>query len=164
MTESDRKAEEAENQFRQWLDFHKIPHLYIEQRKDRLSVGLKEIFGAKRPDFIVLVEGLGLILIDVKNRRFQDDGFEISTNDLKKYANLEKHFNFKVWFAVSGEELKFATWYWISVRQANAISKPKKVFRSNRFFYITNEIFLRDCIRIEKSDSNKVLISKLLKV
>jgi len=56
----------AEKKFKQWLDKHNIPYLYIHQDIETFSSAFKNSSG-KRPDFMVLIPNFGFIFVDVKD-------------------------------------------------------------------------------------------------
>ncbi len=146
--QSNRKGAEAERYFRKWLDQHHIPYFYISQDLlTPISRGLKEVFNAKRPDFIVLIEKLGLIFVDVKFRDWSDSGsFTINAANVNKYASLQKNFNFKVWLALSNEKVNFRKWYWVNITDIVRNYRPGKVFRN---FAGRTKVYLAYSIPVE---------------
>ena len=54
----------AEQEFKKWLDKHRIPYWYIQQDIDTFSQELKKQF-TKRPDFFILIPNFGFILVIV---------------------------------------------------------------------------------------------------
>ena len=55
------KGKETERMFKQWLDNHNIPYLYIHQEKETFSSFFKENLRGKRPDFMLLIPYFGFI-------------------------------------------------------------------------------------------------------
>ena len=66
--DSKRKGDEADIEFRNWLDKHSIPYFYIKQDLECFSKALDDVFSGKRPDFMILLPNFGFIFVDVKNR------------------------------------------------------------------------------------------------
>ena len=109
----------AEAKFKEWLEEKGYPFLYIEQSKDFFATFFKNT-GVKRPDFLILVKGLGLIAVDVKNRELQQEyeTFVIDEEkDIKKLIAFDRIFRIPVWLAISNEANAFRTWYWITLSE-----------------------------------------------
>ena len=59
---------QTEHTFKNWLDKHTTPYWHISQDIDSFSPALKKIF-TKRPDFAILLPNIGLLFVDVKNKK-----------------------------------------------------------------------------------------------
>ena len=79
------KGEEAEAKFQEWLDKNNIPYLYIQQDKEKFASFFKT--GFKRPDFIILIPNIGLILVDVKYRVISEKYKDIAIHIIKCCRN-----------------------------------------------------------------------------
>src|SRR3989344_4834897 len=53
--ENKKKGFEAESKFREWLEKHNIPYLYLQQDTQTISIAFKKYFSGKRPDFLLLI-------------------------------------------------------------------------------------------------------------
>jgi hypothetical protein len=162
---SSQKGKIGEDKFRSWLDARLIPFFGVDQKQDRLSVSLKQKFKSKRPDFIIFVPKIGLIIVDVKYLSIDsvNKAFLLDPEDIEKYSNLEKNFNYKVWFAFSNASLN-DVWYWVSVAEVLEKCKDQtkrflhKTFEKPKFAGIANIIPVSLCIPIGPNDSlNKMI-------
>ncbi|MDW3191897.1 MAG: hypothetical protein R8G66_06020 [Cytophagales bacterium] len=85
---------------------------------------------AKRPDFLVLIDSIGMIAVDVKNYKLSKDKcytLKLETEVLPA-LNFERLFRIPVWYAYYDE--KDENWYWISALKA--ISKDLGEKRENQ--------------------------------
>ena len=159
----------GEARFRQWMDRQKIPFFAIEQERGTLSKGLKKDYDAKRPDFVILIPKIGLILVDVKYLRMHDgpNSFWLTRSDIRQYANLEKSLNYKVWFAFLSNSFP-GTWHWISAidvrdhcketrKQFTRLSNGRQQFIGTRIV-----VPIANCIRIDEKDSLGTLLVKVI--
>ena len=130
-------ANKGEEKFKEWLEYKKYSYIYFDQGQDTFS----SLFlnNVKRPDFLVLIDSIGLIAVDVKSRNklviYNNSGksegrFTLNENeDTKKLLAFERRFRIPVWivFCLGSEECE--TWYWISlseiVEHFTIIEKPK---------------------------------------
>lgn len=114
MVEKEEKGKEAENQFRNWLDKHKIPYLYFHQNPENFAAFFRENSG-KRPDFMLLIPNFGFILVDVKYRKINPSykTYPLDSEETKEYSTMQRKFNLHIWYAISNEELGYKTWLWI---------------------------------------------------
>ncbi len=151
-------GDRAELNFKNWLEKHKIPYLYINQEKETFSSVFEDKL--KRPDFIILLENFGFILVDVKYKKINTDygNFCIDFNETKKYSSLQRRFNLQIWYAISNEESDFKTWFWIPVSKVLELDKKTKTssLSKEEFFPISAEEF----IQISSNDSIDRLFSK----
>lgn len=106
----------AEQEFKNWLDKHKIAYWYIHQDIDTFSEELRRQF-VKRPDFLILLPNFGFILIDVKDKKSAEkyEKFFINAEEVEKYMNLQRTFNLQSWYVVSNDKYHYKTWFWIPI-------------------------------------------------
>jgi hypothetical protein len=123
----------GESKLNQWLNAIGISYLYINQSPDTFA----NLFNAslKRPDFLLLLESVGLIAVDAKNRELHYNDktrqpeyslpFEL---ELKRVMTFERLFRIPVWYAYLSEEPGElgSTWYWISALKALEVGVIKK--------------------------------------
>ena len=157
----------AEDRFIRWLNKHSIPYFQIVSSKNTFSKGLIGIFGAKRPDFLILVQKLGFIVVDVKgysiNRKH--NAFSLKYDDIKKYSRLEKSFNIKMWLAFNDRKYDEKGWYWISMSRAKMDGKQIKEYdRKSKHTYYNRYIPLNKLKRVDVDSPPDVFISKLISV
>lgn len=101
-----------------WLKENGLSYLYVSQDLDTfapLFVG-----NLKRPDFLVLLESVGLIAVDAKNCTRSPDGrFTLQyEEELRRVVTFERIFRIPVWYAYRAEESGRVVWYWISALRA----------------------------------------------
>lgn len=123
------KGREAEKKFREWLDKHDLPYLYIRQEGDNFSSALKETLSGKRPDYMVLIPNFGFIFVDVKYRKISKNynSYPMDSEEAKKYSSLQRKFNMHIWYAISNEESGFKTWLWIPLSKVLESGVSSKV-------------------------------------
>ena len=158
------KGTEAEMRFKDWLDNHEIPYLYIQQDTNTFSTAFKNSFRGKRPDFMVLIPNLGFIFVDVKNRKMNEKykTYPLDADETKKYSSLQRKFNLHIWYAISNEAYDFKTWFWIPVSQVLEEGIPRRVSsKSKTDFYAVNPTKF---VQISIDDSLDRLFSKCFKV
>jgi len=126
-TEAKRKGEEAEEEFKKWLDEHKINYLYIKQGIKSFPKSFsKEL---KRPDFIILLPDAGLIMVDVKRRDiiYKYNDIAVDIPDLIKFDNFQRKFHIPIWYAFSNENLNYEDWFWIPLSDVIRLYKDFKM-------------------------------------
>jgi len=159
--ENKEKGRTAERMFKEWLDKHKIPYLYINQEPETFSSFFKEDLRNKRPDFILLIPYFGFIFVDVKYKNINNNqnNFPIDASDAKKYSSLQRRFNINTWFVISNENVAYDTWYWIPVSKVleAGINLRRSSKSGELFFPIPKNLF----IQVAGSDSLSRLFSKL---
>lgn len=143
----------AEERFKEWLEKHKIPFLYIQQDTDTFSSVFRyESFG-KRPDFLILLKNFGFILVDIKNKKIDPiyKNYCIDEKEAKKFSSFQRMFNLQVWYAISNEDYDFKTWFWIPVSKVleSGIKTHTSSLSKENFFPIPTEEF----VQISDSDS-----------
>lgn len=159
------KEREAEDKFKEWLDKHNIAYWYIQQDIKTFSPSLKQ-YMTRRPDFMILLPNFGFILTDVeyKSPLEQYDVFPVDKEETKQYVNLQKYFNFQVWYVFSHKKFHFNTWFWIPAQKVLEIGKeyPKKGDKRGYFAVPVDKT-----IQLSANEDIGVLFSKssfLLKV
>ncbi len=158
--ENRRKGNEAELRFKEWLEKHNIPYLYLQQDTQTISTAFKKYFSGKRPDFLILIPNLGFIFVDIKYKKLNPDykTYPIDSDETKKYSSLQRKFNLNIWYVLSNEDFDYKTWLWIPI---------SKVFESGRPIFISSkskmEFFAvepQEFIQIATDDSLDRLFSK----
>lgn len=150
----------AELRFKNWLDKHKIPYLYIQQDSDTFSSVFKNENYGKRPDFMILLPNFGFIFVDIKNKKIDLNykNYCLDETEAKKYSSFQRRFNLQIWFVISNEEYDFKTWLWIPV--SKVLESGIKTYissKSNEGFF---PIPLEEFIQISDNDSINRLFEK----
>ena len=105
----------------EWLNKHSYPYVYIEQSPNTFAKLFKDT-AAGRPDFLIAIPGIGLIAVDVKGKdravyyieKEKMAKIVIDQDDVHKAVKFERIFRIPFWFAVTGKDLGYKIWYWIS--------------------------------------------------
>ncbi|MEK6792854.1 MAG: hypothetical protein AABX95_03475 [Nanoarchaeota archaeon] len=158
--ENKKKGLEAENKFREWLEKHNIPYLYLQQDTQTISFAFKKYFHGKRPDFLILIPNLGFIFVDVKYKKISLDykTYPIDSEEIKKYSSLQRKFNLNIWYVVSNEDFDYRTWLWIPISKVFESGRPIfKSSKSNMDFYAVSP---QEFVQIADDDSLDRLLSK----
>jgi hypothetical protein len=136
---------EAEVKFKEWLDKHNIPYLYINQEINTFSSVFKDKL--KRPDFMVLLPNFGFIFVDVKNKEISEGygNFPIDVNETQKFSSLQRKFNLQVWYVLSNRHYNYNTWFWIPVSKVLESEIETKVSSKSKedFFPIPVKEFIQ---------------------
>ncbi len=106
---------QGEIKFKEWLEEHNIPYLYINQEVETFSSFFKG--SLKRPDFMVLLPNFGFIFVDVKDKEIQQGygTFCIDSDETQKFSSLQRKFNLQIWYVLSNKNYNYQTWFWIPV-------------------------------------------------
>jgi len=160
----DEKAEEAEQEFRNFMDKINVPYLPIANEMGKFSAALRDILDSKRPDYLLLLGKAGTLPVDVKyrddERRFPS--FTLDCEEVERYLNFSDAFGIDVWFAISNRQMEYRTWYWLSV---NDVIEKKFQKKENpldgKEFYVAPK---RKLIKVEIEDEKPLaeVIHKLI--
>jgi hypothetical protein len=118
-----RRGEDGEQAMAEWLDKVGLGYLYVAQSPERFA----GLFGddVKRPDFLVLLDSLGLIAVDVKNYTANKGEYTLKfEKEVKKVVAFERIFRIPVWYAYLSKEDK-QTWHWISALKAVEVGEMR---------------------------------------
>lgn len=109
---------DGEEEFVRWLNSCERRFVRVDQSIETFAkLFAKEV---KRPDFLVLLDSIGLIAVDVKNQAPQQDGcYTLSKDDeLTKTLAFERRFRIPLWYAYFDRTSRSARWLWISALRA----------------------------------------------
>ncbi len=158
--EEKRKGNETEIKFKEWLNKHNIPYLYLQQDTQTLSIAFKKYFSGKRPDFLILIPNLGFIFVDTKYKKINKEykTYPIDAKETKKYSSIQRKFNLNIWYVLSNEDSDYKTWLWIPISKVFESGKLKHTSsKSGEEFYA---IPPKEFIQISINDSLDRLFSK----
>lgn len=114
------KGLRGELAFKEWLDQTDLSYVYINQSIETQSTLFRNT--VKRPDFFVLIDSIGLLAIDVKNKELSGNVYTLQYEDeAKKALNFERHYRLPMWYVYYNEEN--CTWFWISALKANEVGE-----------------------------------------
>lgn len=108
------KALEGERAFKHWLDACSRRFVYVDQAPETFAALFRG--EVKRPDFLVLIDSIGLIAVDVKNQALTADGYMTLGKDeeIKRTLAFERLFRIPLWYAYFVKEAGRPRWLWIS--------------------------------------------------
>ena len=142
------KGEVGERRLNEWMQAAGLSYLYINQAKEVFA----RIFHGtvKRPDFLVLLESIGLIAVDAKNYALKRGVFTLPLeSELRRVLTFERLFRIPVWYAYLHEEDGTAIWYWISALKAIEVGVIRTNSKTGEDFVA---IKLEHFERIEKNE------------
>lgn len=125
--EKKKKGEEGECSFKEWLDEHRLSYLYINQDREYFASFFKD--NVKRPDFLVLIDSIGIIAIDVKNYTLLNNGcYRLDyEEEVRKVLSFERLFRIPVWYAYLSKDDGEHVWYWISALKAVEVGHIRNI-------------------------------------
>lgn len=80
---------------------------------------------------------------------------------MDKYINLEKHFNFKLWFAFYDETLDEASFYWIKLQETEKVMQPDLITVKSGRRHPIYRIPIKNCQQIHFDESLDTITSVL---
>ncbi|PPT64308.1 hypothetical protein [Xanthomonas arboricola] len=137
------KGDIGETDLCKWLGDSGLSYVAVCQARESFApLFTGEI---KRPDFMVLLDSIGLIAVDAKNFDLKEwDGspcFTLSLQkELLKAVAFERMFRIPLWYAYRGEDNDNVSWYWISALKAVEVG-IKRDGRHGDFLTISLEHF-----------------------
>lgn len=90
------KGEQAEQDFRAWLDWSRVAYMYVEQSPLYVPESLRGRI--KRPDFLVGVPRVGLMAFDVKAKQVNDGMLIFDHAEVEKLALFASMFHLTLHF------------------------------------------------------------------
>jgi hypothetical protein len=117
----------------QWLQEQKLSYIAICQAKETFSPMFSG--DVKRPDFLLLLEGVGLIAVDAKNYKYSGGVYTLELEEeLKRSIAFERLFRMPLWYAYYDESDGDISWYWISALKAVEVGSVRKSDKNNKEF------------------------------
>lgn len=111
------KGDKGEEALNRWLDDNGLSYLYIDQSEDTFASLFKTKL--KRPDFLVLLESIGMIAVDAKNYTLSGGVYTLNMEqEFQKALTFERLFRIPLWYAYLHVEDAQEVWYWISALKA----------------------------------------------
>jgi len=160
MTDSEEKKKkgiEGETKFKSWLDERGLSYLYVNQDMD----GFPSLFkgNIKRPDFLVLIDSIGIIAVDVKNYTVFQGCYSLAyEKEVKKVLSFERLFRIPVWYAYLNVDNGEIAWYWISALKAVEVGTRGKNRENEEFLLIK----INEFVEIKSNDDLGKLYSQRL--
>jgi hypothetical protein len=117
------KGLKGEQAFQRWLDDQYLAYVHVRQDPASFASLFRNI-EVKRPDFLVLLESIGLLAVDVKNKALHEGNFySLDHSELRPVLAFERLFRIPVWYAYRNETA--GTWCWISALKAVEVGEPR---------------------------------------
>jgi hypothetical protein len=139
----------GEQALNDWLRKAGLSYLYVNQAPETFA----NLFhgNLKRPDFLVLLESIGLIAVDAKNRKCDNGEYTLQLeSELRRVLTFERLFRIPVWYAYLGEQDHgSSTWYWISALKALEVGVVRRRRDSGEEFIVIKQ---KDFERIERNE------------
>lgn len=118
------KGPAGEQRLNSWFQENGINYLSVKQTPDTFAHLLTG--NAKRPDFLIILESLGIIAVDAKNCRTFNGFFTLKKDEVKRAIAFEIITRLPFWFLFLYESGGFSSWYWISALHALEVGIQKK--------------------------------------
>jgi len=111
------QGQHGEDRFAAWLDRNGFGYVYISQTQETFATLFHG--DVKRPDFLVLLDSIGILAVDVKNYKASGGVLTLTWDtEISRVLTFERIFRLPVWYAYLQEEEAGETWYWISALKA----------------------------------------------
>lgn len=125
------QGKEGEDDLQKWFDDEGMAYVRITQNPETFAKLFRK--DVKRPDFLLLIDSIGLIAVDAKSYSCSRDEFTLGIEqDLEKLLSYSQYFQQHVWLAYRGKEEN--TWYWISVLKAKEVGRKRKRKKDGKEF------------------------------
>jgi hypothetical protein len=144
------KMNTGEKRFQDWLDYKGYPYLFVDQAPETFSTLFSNT--SKRPDFLILIDSIGMIAVDVKTKPLSREYSDYTLDhdkEVDKLLSFERSFRIPVWIAFSHTAVAFRTWHWISVTDVWKKSARRTNRKDKREFHVVG---LADCRAIDWED------------
>lgn len=126
------KAKAAEDAFESWLKREGFSYLPVCQSKEHFAPLFQG--NLKRPDFLILVDSIGMIAVDVKAYKLSRRQYTLPyESEFQRAVAFEQMFRMPVWYAYWNFEEGFA--HWISALKAAEVGTLRQNLRDQRSFF-----------------------------
>lgn len=137
-SETVQKGKRGEAALNDWFQKQEIGYIAVCQAVNTFAPIFKG--GIKRPDFIMLIEGVGLLAIDAKNKSSSGGGFTLELEtELKKAIAFERLFRMPLWYAFCDCDAGMKQWHWISALKAVEVGIKRSSEKGEDFLSIKLE-------------------------
>jgi hypothetical protein len=139
------KGRFGEQKLNDWFKAQQLSYVAICQDPTSFAPLFRD--AVKRPDFLMLIEGIGLVAIDAKNKTLSAQGeFTLTlSTELSRAVAFERLFRMPLWYAIRNCERDDSPWYWInSLKVVEVGVKRMNSEKAEEFMAIKLEEF--ECI------------------
>ncbi|MEO7578248.1 MAG: hypothetical protein ABIT83_11625 [Massilia sp.] len=108
------KGRLGEQKLNDWFKAQQLSYVAICQDLASFAPLFRD--SVKRPDFLMLIDGIGLIAIDAKNKTLSaHNEFTLTVStELARAIAFERLFRMPLWYAFRNCEREDSPWYWIN--------------------------------------------------
>jgi len=138
------KGHAGEERLSTWFYENGITYLPLKQTADSFTHRFAD--SAKRPDFFVLLESLGMLAVDAKNCTLSNGYFTLMLDEVKKAIAFEMFTRLPFWFLFLHESGGVTSWCWISSTSALESGVVRTNHKTNSKFLA---ISLQDFVRVQ---------------
>ena len=134
-TEIRAKGVEGEAELNTWLSKNGLCYVFLAQGIDTFASLFPD--AVKRPDFLILIESVGLIAVDAKNYKLSGGVYTLELeSELIRVLTFERLFRIPVWYAYKGadKDTGEVIWYWISALKALEVGEKRENTKQNLTF------------------------------
>ncbi len=125
------KGDEGEAALNKWFQDNNLCYLFISQDSSSFASLFRDTI--KRPDFLLLIESVGLIAVDAKNYKRSGGVYTLKLEEeLVRVLTFERLFRIPVWYAYRGKNDN--EWYWISGLKALEVGVRRNNTKKNEEF------------------------------
>ena len=127
----------GEQEFIEWLNCNDLPFIYVEQSLETYSRHFQNKI--KRPDFHIVIHGLGVIAVDVKCQPFKKDIYKTFTLGQDEYDRLQSYsqnFNIPVWIVYASRPKNIDAWHWLNIRHFEEVAELRENSKDHTSFYV----------------------------
>lgn len=110
------KGSLGEESLNLWFQENCVSYLPIKQSADGFAQAFKDRI--KRPDYLVLLESIGMIAVDAKNCTLYHGQFTLAIAELERAIAFELSTRLAFWFAFLFRGKGEYVWYWINAVRA----------------------------------------------
>ncbi len=126
------RGKQAEVSFENWLNREGFSYLPVCQEMQSFAPLFKG--NLKRPDFLVLLESIGMIAVDVKSYTLTRDEYTLPYEaEFRRAMTFERMFRMPVWYAYWNMEGGFA--HWLSALKAAEVGELRENKRDGKAFF-----------------------------
>jgi hypothetical protein len=130
-----RQGDKGESELNAWLNNNGLCYVFLSQEPNTFANLFPD--AVKRPDFLVLVESVGLIAVDAKHYTQSGGVFTLELeSELTRVLTFERLFRIPVWYAYKDKNKTTGetVWYWISALKALEVGKKRENKDNNTTF------------------------------
>ena len=126
------KGEIGETALNNWFKNQNLIYIALNQSQETFARVLEG--KAKRPDYLLLIQGIGLIAVDAKNHTLVNGTYTINLDkELNLGLKFEQLFGLSLWYAYYDSD---ESWYWINRAKAMSVGKQRTNEHTNESFLV----------------------------